>query len=138
MRPNLCVPAALAALLLSPGLATATDRSFATFQSGTLLGSNGQPYRPAVGQAPYLPFGGGVTRLPSGRTLFVPQSTVSYSFAPGAAPPWPTSNLAVAAPQIIRIGRPEPASRGERVTVINGSSAALRPETGPKIIRIER
>jgi hypothetical protein len=77
-----------------------------------------------------------VARLPSGRAIFVAPTIIQ---APVEAMPrrvWSTSNLATAAPQIIRIG--ERATPGARTTLINGSSPALRPESGPKIIRIER
>lgn len=116
-----------------------SGRHAPAFASGTLIGANGLPWNPSAGSSPYLPFGGMVSQLPSGRTIFVPQSSVTWVYVPGAAPPWPTTNLASAPPQVIRIGpSSEAGRRGARVVVVNGSSPSLRPESGPKIIRIER
>jgi hypothetical protein len=131
---SLVAPLCLLPVLAAPALA-GSGRSGSPFVSGTLLTVTGQPYGHGAGP---LPFAGAVGTLPSGRAVFAPQAVLSHGHRPGAAPRWPTSNLSSAPPRIIVIGEREPRNPGARVTVVNGSSPALRPESGPKIIRIER
>jgi hypothetical protein len=107
-----------------------------SFQSGTLLGPTGLPAGTFGGT-----FGGRQGVSPGGRAFYAPSQILMvpveaplarHSFDPrrqsDSAPPAP--------PRIISVdGR---RTTQNRVTVINGSSPSLRPETGPKIIRIER
>jgi hypothetical protein len=139
MMRNASAVAALAAVLAGSGLLAASESHAqsrpAQPQSFTLIGVDGRPYDPARGSVPVLPGGSSVSTLPSGRTIITPGQVVVV--VPGQGP---QTNSSTAPAQLYRIdgGDARAVNRASGVQVTNGSSQSLRPETGPKIIEIQR
>jgi hypothetical protein len=127
---------ALAFVSFASCMALPASAQSGSFQSGTLLGPVGTPAGTFGGT-----LGGRQGVSPAGRAFYAPSQVVlvpvevpntRHSFDPRRQ-----SDIAPAAPpRTIRVDGTRPPQ--SRVTVVNGSSPSLRPDSGPKIIRIER